>query len=185
MSFRYAGLLAGGLLLGLAVGYYFGYDVGFEKASNENNSRKVTSFDECAAFGNPVMESYPRQCRADGITYTEDIGNELDKSDLIKITNPRPNQIVSSPLEITGEARGLWFFEASFPVYLYDGNGKLVSQGLAQADGEWMTEDFVRFTSNLTFVQPKTKIGKLVLMKDNPSGILEKDDELRIPVVFD
>ncbi len=31
----------------------------------------VTNFEECAAAGNPVTESYPRQCRADGKTYVE------------------------------------------------------------------------------------------------------------------
>jgi hypothetical protein len=31
----------------------------------------VTNFDECVAAGNPVMESYPRQCNHEGQTYTE------------------------------------------------------------------------------------------------------------------
>lgn len=31
----------------------------------------VTNFDECVAAGNPVMESYPRQCAHEGLTYTE------------------------------------------------------------------------------------------------------------------
>ncbi len=38
-------------------------------------SPKVTSFEECAAAGNPVMESYPRQCRHDGQTFVESIGS--------------------------------------------------------------------------------------------------------------
>lgn len=32
---------------------------------------KITTFEECAAAGNPVMESYPRQCRAGGTTFVE------------------------------------------------------------------------------------------------------------------
>jgi len=32
---------------------------------------KITNFKECAAAGNPIMESYPRQCRADGKTFVE------------------------------------------------------------------------------------------------------------------
>ncbi len=31
----------------------------------------VTDFDSCVAAGNPVMESYPRQCAAGGQTYVE------------------------------------------------------------------------------------------------------------------
>lgn len=34
---------------------------------------KITSFEECAAAGNPVMESYPRQCRAGGTTFVEQV----------------------------------------------------------------------------------------------------------------
>ncbi|OGY42505.1 MAG: hypothetical protein A2Y82_04015 [Candidatus Buchananbacteria bacterium RBG_13_36_9] len=33
----------------------------------------ITNFEECAAAGNPVMESSPRQCRANGQTFTEEI----------------------------------------------------------------------------------------------------------------
>jgi len=33
----------------------------------------ITTFEECAKAGNPVMESYPRQCRADGKTFVEKI----------------------------------------------------------------------------------------------------------------
>ncbi len=33
----------------------------------------VTSFEECVAAGNPVMESYPLQCRANGQTFVETV----------------------------------------------------------------------------------------------------------------
>jgi hypothetical protein len=34
----------------------------------------ITNFEECVAAGNPVMESFPRQCRtADGSLFTEDV----------------------------------------------------------------------------------------------------------------
>ncbi|MFH1990480.1 MAG: hypothetical protein ABIJ19_01330, partial [Patescibacteria group bacterium] len=33
------------------------------------------------------------------------------KDDLIRLDTPRPNQAIQSPLVITGEARGTWFFE--------------------------------------------------------------------------
>lgn len=34
---------------------------------------EIASFEQCAAAGNPVMESSPRQCRANGKTYYETI----------------------------------------------------------------------------------------------------------------
>ena len=33
---------------------------------------EINSFDECVAADNPVMESYPRKCMADGKTFTEE-----------------------------------------------------------------------------------------------------------------
>jgi len=131
------------------------------------------------------LESYPRQCKTpDGKSFTEDIGNELEKSDLIKIDNPRPNQIIESPLFVKGEARGNWYFEASFPAKLFDDNGFLLGITPAQALGNWMTEDFVPFNVILPFAVPSTSKGRLILEKDNPSGLPEYADELRIPVYF-
>ncbi|MEX2053188.1 MAG: PQQ-dependent sugar dehydrogenase [Candidatus Paceibacterota bacterium] len=145
----------------------------------------VNSFKECADAGYPILESYPRQCRNGDQTFVEDIGNELEKTDLIRISSPRPNSVISSPLTITGEARGYWFFEASFPVKLLDGNGNEIAVHYAEAQSEWMTENFVPFHSELSFAKPQTENGVLVLEKDNPSGLSEHADELRIPIIFD
>ena len=66
---------------------------------------KIENFQDCISAGHPAMESYPRQCRTpDGKTFTEDIGNELEKTDLIRINNLRPNQEVVSPISFEGEA---------------------------------------------------------------------------------
>ncbi len=145
----------------------------------------INSFEECVSAGYQVMESYPRQCKTpDGKTFTEDIGNELEKLDLIKIDNPRPNQIIESPLFIKGEARGNWYFEADFPVKLFDDNSFLLGVTPAQALGNWMTEDFVPFSTTLPFAVPSTPKGRLILEKDNPSGLPEYADELTVPVYF-
>ena len=150
----------------------------------------ITTFEECVSRGFPVMESYPRQCRTDsGKTFTEDIGNALEKNDLVRVTTPAPNSAVKSPLIVQGEARGYWFFEASFPVKILDGNGTTLGVGIAQANppahGDWMTENFVPFSTTLVFNIPATKHGTLVLEKDNPSGLPEHGDKLHFPVVFE
>lgn len=106
------------------------------------------------------------------------------KADLIKVDSPLPNQEIESPLLVTGQARGYWFFEASFPIRLLDGNGKEIAVKPAEAQSEWMTEEFVPFKSILEFKMPDTNFGVLVLDKDNPSGLPEKADELRVPVRF-
>jgi hypothetical protein len=42
-------------------------------SKEEVPAKKITTFEECEAAGNPIMESYPRQCAADGKTFTETI----------------------------------------------------------------------------------------------------------------
>jgi hypothetical protein len=105
-------------------------------------------------------------------------------ADLIRVTSPAPNSLVTSPLTITGEARGNWYFEASFPVKLLDANGTEIAAHYAEAQGEWMTTEFVPFSSTLTFTPPSTPTGTLRLEKDNASGLPEFDDHIDIPVRF-
>lgn len=187
MKTRIALLLIVLILLFGGVFYYYNFYKTTPPAGNENKNVPavtVTNFEECVAAGNPVMESYPRQCRAADKNFTEYIGNELEKTNLIKIDSPRPNAVVTSPLEITGVARGTWYFEASFPVKLFDDNGAELVIIPAQAQGEWMTENFVPFKATLEFTAPTTATGTLVLEKDNPSGLPENADSLIVPVRF-
>ncbi|PIR88802.1 MAG: hypothetical protein COU09_00280 [Candidatus Harrisonbacteria bacterium CG10_big_fil_rev_8_21_14_0_10_44_23] len=107
-----------------------------------------------------------------------------DKEALIRVFEPIQNAVISSPLIITGEARGNWYFEASFPVRVEDANGNVLGQHYATAQGEWMTEDFVPFKTELSFDSSQTQTGVLILEKDNPSGLSENADELRIPIRF-
>jgi hypothetical protein len=106
--------------------------------------------------------------------------------DLVRLTSPLANEVITSPLTIKGEARGNWFFEASFPVKLLDGNGNPVplEPGYVMATGEWMTTNYVPFQSSHTFIAPATPTGTLILQKDNPSGEPQFDDSFSIPVRF-
>lgn len=103
------------------------------------------------------------------------------------------NETILSPLIIEGKARGYWFFEASFPVVLTNWDGLIIAQHYAEAQDEWMTEEFVPFRAVLEFESPVfpgvdenhfSRRGYLVLKKDNPSGLPEHDDALEIPVLF-
>jgi hypothetical protein len=109
----------------------------------------------------------------------------LPIDDKIILTSPTANSLIKSPLHLEGRARGNWYFEASFPVKLYDANGKLLASSAAQAKSNWMTTDFVFFSADLTFQSPTTSTGTLVLEKDNPSGLPENAEERRIPVNFE
>ena len=146
---------------------------------------KIDSFEKCIQAGNPAMESYPRQCKANGKNFIENIGNELEKQDLIIINYPRPNQKIESPLTVKGQARGYWFFEGDFPIVLTNWDGLIIAEGYATAKNNWMTEDFVEFEGKLEFKKPEVyNKGTLILQKDNPSGLPNKDDALEVPVIF-
>jgi len=108
----------------------------------------------------------------------------IEHGDIIKVFSPTSGALITSPMSVTGEARGNWYFEASFPVRLYDANGKELAVIPAQAEGEWMTTNYVPFSVTLNFETPTTPTGTLVLEKDNPSGLPEFDDKVSIPVRF-
>lgn len=109
--------------------------------------------------------------------------NQLE--DKISLFTPLANTVITNPLVIKGEARGSWFFEGSFPVFLTDWDGLIIAQGIATAEGDWMTTDFVPFTATLNFEKPSYgATGSLILKKDNPSGLPQYDDALEITVKF-
>lgn len=108
-----------------------------------------------------------------------------NKTDLIRNINITPGDFIESPVVITGEARGLWYFEASFPIELLNWDRAIVAQGVATAQGEWMTADFVPFEATIQFTKPDDgERGMLIFKKDNPSGLPENDDSLEMPIRF-
>lgn len=54
-------------------------------------------------------------------------------SGMIQVDAPVANATITSPLTITGKARGGWYFEASFPVELKNAGGTVIATGVAQA----------------------------------------------------
>lgn len=110
--------------------------------------------------------------------------SQLIKNNSIQIFNLFSNKTIESPLFIDGQAIGPWYFEGSFPVFLYDSNGKEVASGIAMAKSDWMTENPVPFEVTLNFIVPETEKGTLIFKKDNPSGLPENDDEVVIPIKF-
>jgi hypothetical protein len=103
----------------------------------------------------------------------------------VVVETPTRGQVVTSPLTVTGKARGNWFFEANLPVTLKDLDGNVLAQVGAQAQGDWMTTEHVGFTTVLEFQVPADEeFGVLVIEKDNPSGLEEYDKSFTVPVRF-
>jgi len=107
------------------------------------------------------------------------------KEDLIVIESPRAYEEISSPFIIKGRARGFWFFEADFPILLLSEDGQIISQIIATAQSEWMTEEFVDFKAKLEFPTNLSGKATLIFKKDNPSGLPEHDDQLIMPVILE
>lgn len=106
-------------------------------------------------------------------------------ADLIKVELPYPGAVVGKEFSVVGEARGNWYFEASFPVEVLDKDGKQLAIIPAQAQSEWMTENFVPFYTTLKI--PSTYIGgaTLILHKDNPSGLPQNEASISFPITIE
>lgn len=106
-------------------------------------------------------------------------------SDLIVIERPHPGATVGKEFSIIGQARGYWYFEASFPVQVLDRSGNVIASAVAQAQSDWMTEAWVPFIADLkvpdSYIGPAT----LVLHKDNPSGEPQNEASLSYPIVVE
>jgi glyoxylase-like metal-dependent hydrolase (beta-lactamase superfamily II) len=86
-----------------------------EETPEEPTEPSITNFEECAAAGNPVMESYPRQCTADGQTFVEEIETPLG-------VFPDTMSYTESPVEID-EEKGYFVDEIADGIYWLVGAG--------------------------------------------------------------
>jgi hypothetical protein len=87
------------LVIAVVVGSLF-YVVG-----SQTDKKVVTSFEECAALGNPIREIYPEQCVADGKTFTNP-KQKIDDTDVQKSTRvfkiPEFGVQFDSPTDLSG-----------------------------------------------------------------------------------
>ena len=148
----------------------------------------IKSFEDCEGAGYAVMESYPRQCRTpDGRLFVEVLAPSITyikaSKEKIVVDTPIPGGVVSKEFEIKGKAAG-WYFEASFPVKVLDKDGNVLWIGPAQAQGDWMTAEFVPFKVTAKITSTYTGPATLVLEKDNPSGLPENDASASFPITI-
>lgn len=106
----------------------------------------------------------------------------------IVVTLPFPGAVTGKEFSVRGKARGYWFFEASFPVVVYDDKGNELGLGLANpepAGTDWMTTEFVNFKADLVVPPTYTGPAVLVLKKDNASGLPEHDATVSFPFTIE
>ena len=83
----------------------------------------------------------------------------------LQLKSPRPGELISSPLNVSGRAPGHWYFEGEFPLLLKDAHGKTIGSASAKAQERWMTRKQVPFRARIRFEKPKTTTGTLVLLQ--------------------
>jgi len=111
-------------------------------------------------------------------------GNRDDLSDEIIVENIEDNQIINSPLTIEGRARGDWFTEGEMPFRLVSQGGLVLKEGSIFAEENWMTNDFVDFSSEIEFNAENIEKGTIYFTQTNPLGGDKDNKELKIPVNF-
>jgi hypothetical protein len=125
-----------------------------------NASRPSTS------GGNPVDEQQPSQQQTGPITFD----------------NLTSGQLIHTPYTVTGMVKG-WFFEGSFPVYIYDNTGSQIGTALAKSSQDWMTANPIPFSVTIPLLN-YTGGGSIKFMKDNPSGEAQNDESYSVFVIF-
>jgi len=158
--------------------------------TNATDPSTVLSFADCEAAGYPVMESHPRQCRTpDGRTYAEEVPERATyanaSADLIRVDLPFPGAVTGKEFSVRGQARGNWFFEASFPIEVLDKDGQTLAAGHAEAQGDWMTTEFVPFAGDIEVPASYTGPATLILRRDNASGLPEHDASVSFPITIE
>lgn len=142
-----------------------------------NQAQAIQNFADCASAGYPVMESYPRQCRApDGRLFVEQIDGEsfssvvssstqssimadepciISQSQNIRVFEPCPNQEIGMPVRIRGDAR---VFEAAFSYRILDEDGTVLIEGHDMANALDVGL-FGPFDLSVGYPKPKGKTG--------------------------
>ncbi|WP_324721828.1 Gmad2 immunoglobulin-like domain-containing protein [Salinimicrobium sp. HB62] len=174
-------------------GIYIFYEVNnFRAECFSANTGEEIPMEQCNPMEGDAMKFYGEVSEEkrealngilESLYFTDPNRDRQEISQLIKVEKPEKDSVVTSPLKISGEAKGYWFFEGTAPVRLVTESGKELAESYMEAQGEWMTEDWVPFSGQLEF-DTKEKRGYLIFSRANASGKPEHDRMLRIPVIF-
>jgi hypothetical protein len=116
---------------------------------------------------------------------TQNITKDVSQNDLIRVSFPKAGEHVGGRINVTGIARGTWYFEGEFPIELVDSSGKKIAGASALAQGEWMREEFVPFSASLEYRTDNEQPAKIILRRNNPSDLREQDAQMEIPIILD
>ncbi len=104
----------------------------------------------------------------------------------IEVTSPKPNDVISSPLKITGLVHGDGWngFEGQVGIVdLIDNGGNQLTYGILKGTTEWTTSP-TNFETTLEFSPVPGTSGSLVFKNENPSGDPVRDKIFIVPITF-
>ncbi len=165
----------------LVVGGGYWYTQVTQKPLPSADEPEPTDFAECARLY-PVNRSLPRTCTTrTGTLFTEDLGNQLEVRAYVSVSTPRPNDTISSPIHIKGEARGDWYSDdVLIPVEIRSANGEVIGHGTVETKQFTGSLKMQAFEGTVSFETPRFgHSGTVVLYNKNNTR-----DRLVIPVGF-
>ena len=130
-----------------------------------------------ASLSGPNATSTPISTSTPQVVYTN------ASTDDIVLNSPTPGITVGHSFSVTGQARGTWYFEASFPIEVTKPDGSVLVQTHGSAQGDWMTPDFVPFSASVD-VGSYRGLATLTLKRDNPSGMPSYDASISLPITI-
>lgn len=148
------------------------------KPSLPPGAPEPTTFEECSRYY-PVTGTRPRQCtNGAGIVLSENLGNALDFH-TITVGKPEPNDLVSSPLRVVGDAAAEWFEDGTaIHVVVLDANDRSLGEGRID-HAQVLRPTGNHFDGTVFFVPPTFgSFGTLLITRGSSW------EGLRIPVKF-
>lgn len=147
---------------------------------------EIKTFEDCAEAGNLVVETKPRECHTKNQQVFIEVYNGVLLKDVIKTTAPKPNQVITSPFKLEGEAVGGWYYNEQLLARLEDDNGKVIATKPVKALESTKTDGFVPFVAAITYVRAdaETPKGKLIIERTNTEFSRGELGPLVIPVEF-
>ena len=103
----------------------------------------------------------------------------------VSVSSPLPNASVGKTFTVEGVAPNGWYNEAVFPIQVRDGDDDLIASGQGMAESDWTVSGPVRFHATIRLSQTYSGPADLILLRDNPSGLPQNEDEVTIPIIID
>jgi hypothetical protein len=143
---------------------------------------KILTFEDCANAGYLVVDTIPRECHAKNGQFYVELDNHKALLDYIVVTNPKPDDLVSSPFKVEGQAKGVWYENNKLTVKLTDLDGHVIAEKPMYALSDPTKDAMVPFTGAFDFPATNLERVKLLIEKASTVDIPGKNGPLVIPL---